>query len=63
MPVPGPLVRHCVKKSPDSAEYRYHLGLALVATGHKELGKTQLQALQINTLGTHVSLARNVFNG
>jgi hypothetical protein len=40
-----------VKKSPDSAVYRYHLGLALMAAGKKESGKTQLQAaLQMNKL-------------
>jgi tetratricopeptide (TPR) repeat protein len=47
-----PLLQDCVKKSPDSAVYRYHLGLALVAAGEKESGKTQLQAaLRMNKLG------------
>jgi tetratricopeptide (TPR) repeat protein len=46
-----PLLQDCVKKSPDSAQYRYHLGLALMAAGRKESGKTQLQAaLQTNKL-------------
>jgi tetratricopeptide (TPR) repeat protein len=47
-----PLLQDCVKKSPDSALYRYHLGLALMAAGQKEPGKAQLQAaLQMNKLG------------
>jgi tetratricopeptide (TPR) repeat protein len=46
-----PLLQDCVKKSPDSAQFRYHLGLALMAAGQKEPGKTQLQAaLQMNKL-------------
>jgi tetratricopeptide (TPR) repeat protein len=46
-----PLLQDCVKKSPDSALYRCHLGLALMAAGKKESGKTQLQAaLQTNKL-------------
>lgn len=47
-----PLLQDCVKKSPDSAMYHYHLGLALMAAGKKEAGRTQLQAaLQMNKLG------------
>ena len=47
-----PLLQDCVKRSPDSAQYRYHLGLALVAAGQKEAGKTHLRAaLQMNKLG------------
>jgi tetratricopeptide (TPR) repeat protein len=46
-----PLLEECVKKTPDSAQFRYHLGLALMADGQKEPGKTQLQAaLQMNNL-------------
>jgi len=46
-----PLLQDCVKKSPDSALYHCHLGLALMAAGKKESGKTQLQAaLQTNKL-------------
>ena len=48
-----PLLEECVKKTPDSAQFRYHLGLALMAAGQKEPGKTQLQAaLQMNKLRT-----------
>jgi Tfp pilus assembly protein PilF len=47
-----PLLEDCVKKSPDSAQFRYHFGLALMAAGQKEPGKTQLQAaLRMNKLG------------
>src|ERR1700745_119845 len=46
-----PLLQDCVKKSPDSAQFRYTLGLVLWAAGQKEAGKTQLQAaLQMNKL-------------
>lgn len=45
------LLEECVKKTPDSAQFRYHLGLALIADGRKESGKTQLQAaLQMDNL-------------
>jgi tetratricopeptide (TPR) repeat protein len=48
-----PLLRDCVRKVPDSAQYRYHLGLALMAAGQKEPGRTELQAaLQMNKLGS-----------
>ena len=39
-----PLLEECVKKSPDSAQFHYHLGLALIAAGQKQSGKTQLQS-------------------
>ena len=39
-----PLLQDCVKKTPDSAQFRYHLGLALIANGQREPGRTQLQA-------------------
>ncbi len=46
-----PLLQECVKKDPESAQYRYHLGLALVAAGQKNPGKTQLRAaLEMNKL-------------
>src|ERR1700739_2264947 len=48
-----PLLQDCVKKNPDSAQYHYHLGLALMATGQKDSGKTHLQtALRMNKLTT-----------
>jgi tetratricopeptide (TPR) repeat protein len=46
-----PLFQECIKKTPDSAEFHYHLGLALLATGQKEPGHAQLQsALHLNKL-------------
>jgi len=48
-----PLLQECVKKSPDSAQFHLHLGLALVAAGQKDLGKGQLNAaLQTKKLNT-----------
>jgi tetratricopeptide (TPR) repeat protein len=48
-----PLLQDCVKKSPDSAQFHFHLGLALVGAGQKDLGKGQLNAaLQTNRLNT-----------
>src|SRR5208283_2242804 len=44
-----PLLEDAVKKAPDASQYRYHLGMALLAAGQKERGRTQLQtALQMN---------------
>ena len=46
-----PLLEECIKKTPDSAQFHYHLGLALMAAGQKQPGKAQLQAaLQLNKL-------------
>ena len=39
-----PLLQDCVKKTPDSAQFHYHLGMVLVADGQKTEGKAQLQA-------------------
>ncbi|MGB6823148.1 MAG: tetratricopeptide repeat protein, partial [Candidatus Acidiferrales bacterium] len=39
-----PLLQDCVKKDPGSAQYRYHLGMVLVANGQKDKGKVELQA-------------------
>ncbi len=46
-----PLFEDCVKKAPTVGQYRYHLGMALLAEGQKERGKAELQAaLQVNNL-------------
>jgi len=46
-----PLLQDCVKKTPDSAQFHYHLGLALIANGQREPGRTQLQtSLGMNKL-------------
>jgi tetratricopeptide (TPR) repeat protein len=48
-----PLLNECVKKTPDSAQFHYHLGLALVADGQIQAGKAQiLAALHLNKLAT-----------
>jgi tetratricopeptide (TPR) repeat protein len=48
-----PLLNECVKKTPDSAQFHYHLGLALVADGQVQAGKAQiLAALHLNKLAT-----------
>jgi predicted Zn-dependent protease len=39
-----PLFQQCVQTSPNSAEFRFHLGMTLVATGKKVEGKEQLEA-------------------
>jgi Tfp pilus assembly protein PilF len=39
-----PYLQDCVKKSPNMGQYRYHLGMALVAAGQKQQGKAVLQA-------------------
>jgi predicted negative regulator of RcsB-dependent stress response len=39
-----PLLQQCVQTSPNSAEFRFHLGMTLVATGKKVEGKEQLEA-------------------
>lgn len=39
-----PLLQDCVKKDPSSAQYHYHLGMTLVASGQKDKGKIELEA-------------------
>jgi tetratricopeptide (TPR) repeat protein len=39
-----PLLLEAVQKAPDSAEYHYHLGMTLVASGQKAKGKEELEA-------------------
>ena len=46
----APLLEECIRKSPDSAQFHYHLGLVLLAGGRKGNGKTQLQAPWIDKL-------------
>jgi tetratricopeptide (TPR) repeat protein len=37
------LLEECIQKSPDSPEFHYHLGMALMATGQKGKGREQLE--------------------
>lgn len=39
-----PLLEDCVQKSPESGEFRYHLGMALLGEGQKVKAKENLQA-------------------
>jgi len=46
-----PLLESCVKKTPDSAQFRYHLGMALMAAGQTAPARAQLQlAVHTNKL-------------
>jgi tetratricopeptide (TPR) repeat protein len=43
-----PLLQECVQKSPGVPQFRYHLGMTLIATGQKSKGREQLeQALRM----------------
>lgn len=56
-----PLLQECVQKSPDSAEFRYHLGMTFVATGEREKGKEQLEAaLRMKLDNSEAQQARQV---
>jgi tetratricopeptide (TPR) repeat protein len=47
------LAEDAVKKEPQKADYRYHLGMALKAAGERGRAKTELQkALELNLKGT-----------
>lgn len=39
-----PLLKNCVQKQPDSAQFLYHLGMVLVSDGQKTEGKAKLEA-------------------
>jgi len=47
-----PLLEECVRKSPDSAEFHYHLGMTLLATGEKAKGKDQIEVALRMKLGS-----------
>jgi tetratricopeptide (TPR) repeat protein len=54
-----PLLQQCVKKAPTSAEYRYHLGMLLLAKGEKSQGASELkQALELKLSGDAATTAR-----
>lgn len=38
-----PLFEECVRKSPDSAEFHYHFGMTLLASGQKAKAKDQIE--------------------
>ncbi len=56
-----PLFQECTQKTPDSAQYRYHLGVALMASGQNAKGKEQLQtALRLKLSDPDASQAREL---
>ena len=58
-----PYLQECVKKSPDSGQFRYHLGMALVAAGQREQGKALLQAaLKMNLDNADLEQARQALS-
>jgi Flp pilus assembly protein TadD len=53
------LLQECVQKSPDTAEFRYHLGMTLMATGQKPEGREQLEtALRLRLGGSEAHQAQ-----
>ena len=56
-----PLLEECVQKSPDTAEFRFHLGMTLMAMGQITRGKGQLQtALQMKLDAIEVQEAKQM---
>jgi tetratricopeptide (TPR) repeat protein len=54
-----PLLQECVQKSPDSAQFHYHFGMTLLASGQKAKGKEQLEAaLRLNLNSANTQQAR-----
>ena len=39
-----PLLRECIQKSPESGEFHYHLGMALLAAGQRAQARKELEA-------------------
>jgi cellulose synthase operon protein C len=58
-----PLLQQCVQKSPESAQFHYHLGMTLLADGQKSKGKDQLQtALHMKLDGFEAEDARRAIS-
>ncbi len=58
------LLRQCVQKSPASAEFRFHLGMSLLAEGQKSEGKGQLaSALKLKLEPSEAAEAQKALNG
>ncbi len=54
-----PLLQECVQKAPGFPVYRYHLGMALLASGEKSKGREQLPAaLRLKLRGEDAEQAR-----
>ncbi len=59
-----PLLQECVQKSPGSAQFRYHLGMSLLADGQKAKAKDQLQAaLHMKLEGSEAEQAKQALSG
>jgi tetratricopeptide (TPR) repeat protein len=53
------LLQDCVRKAPERATYRYHLGMVLLASGDRQKAKTELQtALKLNLSSDDAQQAR-----
>lgn len=53
------LAEDAVKKRPEKADYRYHLGMALMGAGERDRARTELQkALQLNLKGVDAQEAQ-----
>jgi Tfp pilus assembly protein PilF len=58
-----PLFEQCVQKSPGSAQFRYHLGMTLMADGQKVKARDQLQtALRMKLDGMDAEEARQALS-
>jgi tetratricopeptide (TPR) repeat protein len=58
-----PLLRECISKAPIYPVYRYHLGMALVESGHRAEGKAELEeSLRLKLQGEEASEARSVLS-
>jgi Flp pilus assembly protein TadD len=54
------LLDEAVKKNPESAQYRYHLGMALSAAGDNDRAKAELRkALELNLRGDDAQQAQS----
>jgi tetratricopeptide (TPR) repeat protein len=59
-----PLLEECVQKSPESAKFRFHLGMTLLAAGQKNKGKAQLEtAMRLNLDTPDAQQARLALGG
>jgi tetratricopeptide (TPR) repeat protein len=59
-----PLLNECVQKLPNSAKFRFHLGMTLLAAGQKAKGKEQLEtALRLNLDTSDSQQARLALGG
>ncbi len=54
------LLEECVRKAPESPTYKYHLGMAQIASGNRQQGRTNLEAaLRLKLAGDDATQARD----